>query len=296
MLATATEVAVSFERVIIPTDFSAESRAVIPYARALAEHRGSSIHFVHVVDPLPYRFGPEAESRTTREQTLSLAERDLAKFAAESCIARPCSKIVEGDFATEIRNYAEKHRASVLLVGSKSALGLEKLLVGSKAEEIVRSAPCPVLIVGPEAGSKAQQQVDFKKVLFATDFSGHSLAALPYVLGLHERFGSKLLLLYVVHPDIQSPAERQRMRRKYIDHLQMLVPASILRDVEPIVEFGDVEDTILEFARFEETDVIVLGVQAGGVFLRASTFLPHNRVAKVLAEAPCPIFAVHGQH
>ena len=142
-----------FKRILVPIDFSPPSDAALEYARSVAASYGASLHLLHVAED-PYRafysaevFVPEIEG--LREEILidtekRLKERlrpaDLTDFqaTADSVIGTPAGSIVE---------YAGGHDIDLIVMGTHGRGGMSHLLMGSVAERVVRTAPCPVLTV-----------------------------------------------------------------------------------------------------------------------------------------------------
>jgi nucleotide-binding universal stress UspA family protein len=86
----------------------------------------------------------------------------------------------------------------MLVLGTHGRSGVGKLLIGSVAEEVFRRAACPVLSIGPKVSQQPAGEIQFHNILFATDFSENSLAALPYAISLAEEDQAQLTLLYVI--------------------------------------------------------------------------------------------------
>lgn len=141
--------------VVAATDLSDPSLPAIRAAAALAEDLGAPLHLVHVVDfdrtmaTLSFAASIAAASIPTpvpaAEMTL-VAEQSLEAAAA---MQAPGStrKVLLGTPTTEILEYAKRVDAGVIVVGTLGRTGLDRVLVGSVAETIVREAPCSVLVV-----------------------------------------------------------------------------------------------------------------------------------------------------
>lgn len=142
-----------FKRILVPMDFSPPSDAALEYARSLAVRYGASLQLLHVAED-PYRafysaevFVPAVEG--LRDEILNDAAKrlgdrlrpsDIADYhaTAESIIGTPAACIVE---------YAEGHDIDLIVMGTHGRGGMSHLLMGSVAERVVRTAPCPVLTV-----------------------------------------------------------------------------------------------------------------------------------------------------
>ena len=134
-------------RILVPTDFSESSDAALEFARAIAERVGASIHLLHVLNEplLAEGLAAEAFSRTTpsfERSVLDAAKADLSGRADGAASA----EVVFGHPA-DIGAYASKLGADLIVMGTRGRTGIAHLFLGSVAETVVRSAPCPVLTV-----------------------------------------------------------------------------------------------------------------------------------------------------
>ena len=136
--------------------------------------------------------------------------------------------------AEEIVQYAEHEQIDLIVMGTHGRRAMAHLLVGSVAEKVVRTAPCPVLTVRiPNTNSSCRTRwrlamIALKKILVATDFSEAADAALAYGRALARTFGATLHVLHVVDdmymrlggdayaavlPDLQQEVEAQANRQ-----------------------------------------------------------------------------------
>jgi nucleotide-binding universal stress UspA family protein len=97
-----------------------------------------------------------------------------------------------------------------LQLGTHVIGGMDRFVLGSTAEEVLRQASCPVITVGPHGTSKEVIGPDFHKVLYATDFSEASLAAVPFAAILRKSSSASRRVLHVsTDPDFVSASEDQ---------------------------------------------------------------------------------------
>ncbi len=143
-----------FERVVVPFDFSTNSRAVLPQVKLWSELFGSRFTFVHVVEPFPYTLSdaPGTEALVAIERSMAAApERAQVAFddlSAEALggIEHDC-KVCAGNPAEEIVKTAEATNADLILTATHGATGWTRLALGSVAEHVVATAPCSVMTV-----------------------------------------------------------------------------------------------------------------------------------------------------
>ena len=143
-----------FTRILVPTDFSEPSDAALNYARALANKFGASVHLLHVIE-LGYptaAFGHETYLADSPGAHDALVKEAYAKFAPRvfpSDRARHgmTTEVLTGNSAATIVECAADQNIDLIVMGTHGRTGFEHLLMGSVAEHVVRTAPCPVLTV-----------------------------------------------------------------------------------------------------------------------------------------------------
>ena len=164
----------------------------------LAKQYGAKVHAIHVRFPATYPIvGPEA-----MPQIMEAAE-EQAKFEArqlhEMLATVPHDVTVrEGELWPTISDMVQKQNIDLIVIGTNGRTGVARALLGSVAEEIFRKAPCPVLTVGPHVSTDTERRLEMKEILYATDFSPESLAALPFAVSLAQEHQARLTLLNVI--------------------------------------------------------------------------------------------------
>jgi len=122
--------------ILCPLDFSAASVALVAYAAALAVGTGAELRLLYVQEPaVPAPAGMEAELR---------AHRTAAEAAGAS---RVRTDTAHGEAAATILAEAERHHADLIVIGAHGQTCLSRFLMGNTAEMVVRTAPCPTLLV-----------------------------------------------------------------------------------------------------------------------------------------------------
>ncbi len=153
----------SFDRFLVPFDFSDHSRAALALATDLARRVGAEVQLLHIVVPIVLSVpavGPTPMPALGLSVDLPReAERSLAQLVAplvESGLRVETHVVESSSIADTIRRYAEKIGADLIVMGTHGRTAIARVLLGSVTERTVREAPCPVLLtseVGPEAGS-----------------------------------------------------------------------------------------------------------------------------------------------
>lgn len=138
------------QTILAPTDFSELAARAVAYAFELASVRGGKVHIVHVYNIPAYPDGMAVgvDIVTPLEQA---AKQALAQ-EAEKYASRPefGGTILEmGDARESIVRHAKLLNADLIVMGTHGRTGFRHMLLGSVAERVVRTAPCPVLVVPP---------------------------------------------------------------------------------------------------------------------------------------------------
>lgn len=253
-----------FKNLLFATDFSPCSEMALPYARAIALRYGSTIHIVHVVGPEPL-IGPLAVHYPHVEDEDVAAWRALAKLiqgSALGCISYT-ETIERGPVWDVVSKLIADRHIDLIVLGTHGRGGLKHLVLGSVAEQIFRHAPCPVLTVGPKAHDGLREE-KIETMVYATDFSSGSRAALPYALCLARADRSKVILVHAVIPIVGDdvivvlPDELVENAKLELKHL---VPDDIRHEV--VVKIGPAADLILNVAADTKADLIVMGAHRG---------------------------------
>jgi nucleotide-binding universal stress UspA family protein len=153
----------SFDRFLVPFDFSDHSRAALALATDLARRTGAELQLLHIVVPIVLSVpavGPTPMPALGLAVDLPReAERSLAQLVApivESGLRVETHVVESSSIADTIRRYAEKIGADLIVMGTHGRTAIARVLLGSVSERTVREAPCPVLLtseVAPADGS-----------------------------------------------------------------------------------------------------------------------------------------------
>ncbi|MBZ5537395.1 MAG: universal stress protein [Acidobacteriia bacterium] len=288
---------IAMKNILFATDFSPASEAPLACAEAFARHYDSKLYLVHVIAPGADQEGAARTPPIPIEQTCHPVQERMSELSRSKGLQGiPHESIIrEGDIADTLSDIVRNWGIDLAVLGTHGRHEVQKFVLGSVAEAIFRRATCPVLTVGPRACGNAGGKMKLRRILFGTDLTPTSLAALPLALSLAQEHQAQLTLLWLVHPEIQSPSERHRIKTGYETQLQNLVPEETKRwcQVEAVVNFGLAAEGILQFADRQQTDLIVLGVRGLGVFDWAASHIPSPTAYVVAAQATCPVMTVH---
>ncbi|MCG1003674.1 MULTISPECIES: universal stress protein [Halobacterium] len=139
-----------YERILVPTDGSEETREAVEHAIDLAAEHGATIHALYVVNSasfsgLPMESSWESVASMMNEEGAAALD-DVESLAAERGV-RVERSLVDGNPSREIVRYAEDEDCDLVVMGTHGRGGIDRLLLGSVAEKVVRSSSVPVLTV-----------------------------------------------------------------------------------------------------------------------------------------------------
>jgi len=292
-----TKTRVSLKNILYATDFSPTAESALPYVLGLAKRFGATVHALHVRFPATSPVaGPEG-----MPQVMEAAEEQAqqeSKQLHELLAGLPHEVLIsEGDIWTTINDTVQQQKIDLIVIGTRGRTGIGRALLGSVAEEIFRRAPCPVLTVGPHVSKDTQRRLEMKEILYATDFSPESLAALPYATSLAQENQARLTLLHVIgEPKVGELVHPEHYVDSTLRQLRKLMPPDAELWCEPkfMVEQGPAADKIMEVAIARGADLIVLGVRGAEGGMGVTTHLLRPTAHRVVTQAQCPVLTVRG--
>ena len=264
---------------LVAVDFSDASFQALEYALAFAGRFNACIHLVYV-DEKKTRFAslvntpelfsdPAIELFSDREIAGRLKDEVQRRFSID-LPAKDCH-FRTGKAFTEICATAQKLDADVIVIATHGRTGLKHLTLGSTAEQVIRHANCPVLVVRQmsEPINTKGEGIALQKILVPVDFSECAREGAKYASVFAVRTGASLLLMHVYYPpdytaaDVTSvPPEWSQLvataRRNANDNLEKIVsalPTGI--SVETEVAIGTPIEKLVEATARPDIDMVI---------------------------------------
>lgn len=286
---------VKLEKILVGTDFSAASERALEYALSLARHYEAKIYLAHVITSDANVMLARELTATTHEKAARDAQERMGQILISGRLREvPHEILIElGALWPTMQTLIEKQQIDLVMVGTNGAGSLQKILIGSGAEEIFRQAKCPVLTVGPAIKGEVPRDVEFKNILFATDFGVGAEREAAYAFYLAQENQANLTLLHVVRHAEDYSDQGLSLKRDAITHeLAELVPAGgeLWCKPEFRMRLGEPVHEILEMAREKKADLIVMGAKRGTGL--AAGHVPRTVAYRVVCGAPCPVLTV----
>ncbi|TEU06858.1 MAG: universal stress protein [Candidatus Aminicenantes bacterium] len=280
-------------KILWATDFSEEAQESLLYADAFAKTFKAEIVALHVVPDFSAALYDAA--RVIKGELLQKmaavkgeAEEKIKAISKEKGI--PFEKIIvmEGTASKIIIDSAEKEGVDLIVIGRRGMSAVEKLFIGSVANQILRTSPVPILLTKKKTGTP-----QFKKIIVPTDFSEREEIERDLAWDLAKGFGSELTLLHVLelHDFEFSPRVLEELmesllgrlkRRKTREKADLQVTEDVYRAVNASVG-------IAEYAETHNFDLIVISTC---VQSKLERFFLGSTTEKVISYTQIPIFAI----
>jgi nucleotide-binding universal stress UspA family protein len=287
-MATITPAAVTFERILVATDFSDVSQRALEYAKVIAKPANSELLLVHV-SPLPdLIIPPEAtwiDVPAIQAEEAEQLEQTGAALRAEGYRARAIS--LSGSLHNELLGTLKECRVNLLVVGTHARKGFERLVSGSAAEALLRQAPCPVVCVGPAVPELHGDTWPIREIICATTLDPASAQVAAFAQKLAAFHQADLVLFHVKDPDAKQELDYESFQEAMRSYGAEDFGAHAW--LRPKVDSRSPAGSILELAISRGASLIVMGARNASP---ATTHVQGGIVAEVLAHAPCPVMTL----
>lgn len=286
------------DHILVACDVSPSSERALAYGGDLAERAGATLCVLHVHEgggDSAEEEGPVAESKKDRLQQ-QLEERCRNALHGVSLGGDRVSCVVQRSSAVApaIVQFAGEHNADLVVMGTHGRRGVPRLMFGSVAEEVLRTAPCPVLTVRAGAEDRPAP-ASVERLVAPVDFSDASRSALRYAARLATIYDAPLILthvidlpkiptVYEVEFDDLSPEEVAAKVEAELEAWGRSVSGEGV-DLSIVVETGNPVDTLLDRAS-TPSDLLVMATHGlSGVKRRVLGSVAEG----VLRRAPGPV-------
>ena len=292
-----------FNRVLVPLDGSILAERALAPALALGRHSGGEVILLRV--PIPEKllvftsagygllWPDEAVERSQNEAWDYLTSIHKAN---EQPTFKLRTEVNEGDVAGVIVDTALRDEVDMISMSTHGHSGITRWVLGSVTERVLRSAPCPVLVI--------RSPQPLRQILIPLDGSALAEHALAPGLELARSLGGEMTLLHAVEPPDAGETEHleqierglgRRLREDFYKgveaHLRDLAAAHQQAglNIRTVVKDGPAADSILEFAEAHGMDVIVMATH-GRTGLRRWVY--GSVTEKVLRGAACSLLVI----
>jgi len=280
------------KKILWATDFSDEGQEALLYAHAFAKTFKASIVALHVVpDFSPALYNAAYVIRGELEKRVRYVKEEAKERLQALKKAKGISfKVIikEGPASKKIIETAEEEKVELIVIGKRGMSAIEKLFIGSVANQVLRNSPVPILVTKKKSGTPR-----FKKILVPTDFSDQEEIERDFAWKLAKRFGSDLTLLHVLelHDYEFSPRMLDEMFSSLMKRLKQRKKRekADIKAKEEIYRAINASIGIVDYAETHNIDMIVISTY---VQSKLERFFLGSTTEKVISYTSIPIFAI----
>jgi nucleotide-binding universal stress UspA family protein len=285
--------AIQLDSIIFATDFSPASQNAGLYASAVSVHFGIGLVIAHAFTLVQAALEVEAERPFTSQQRVTLEhELKLTAEILDSGRGTTGSVLLEGDPREVIPALAKTKGPALIVLGTHGGGSLDRFVLGSTAEGILRHSSGPALTVGPNVNILRAGALKIRRILYATDCTAEAAHAAPVAVALADAFSAELDVLNVIHSrEIDHPEQLHRLQRHFYGAVEAIMPNNAGQVCEPhtFVSVGEPHTEILNHISDRGIDLLILGLRRNthlGMQNRTSGAFP------IIVKAKCPVITV----
>jgi len=284
---------VQIKRVLAAVDFSDWTGPVLKAAAEIAGERDAALTVVYAEMFLPPPYFTEGvieqiaasldkHKEAARDYLQETTQRELGDRAQVE------TRLVEASPTEGILRTAEQMDADLIVMGTHGRSGLNRFLLGSVAEKVLREARAPVLTLRGVGVDGDSCRLPFRKVLCPINYTPVAREALRYAADMARRSGAELIVMTSLEGE---EGGSEALTREHEQRLCADVPEEVQTHCElrPVVRHGSAAEQILRVAADEECDLVVIGAQHRP--LLETTILGTTSV-RVMRHASCPVLTV----
>ena len=296
---------VQLESILCATDLTETSDLAVAYGILLAREFRARLLVCHCIDlPAPSIYGeaylaPEEQLN----RNIAYANRRIAE-QMEGQDVKWESLLLVGHAAEEIARIAREQTIDMALTATRGHRGLKRMLLGSVTERLMRTLPCPLLVIPPIDNGvtmATDATLRFDKILVGCDFSPDADLAFQHGLAMAQEFQAELHLVHIIemplYTDTLKPvfAHRQDSTvviREFLQNkIDSLVPEDARHWCRPVtfLDEGQPYSQLLRYAESHQIDLIVLGVRGHGLI---DTMFIGSTTDRIIRRASCPVLSV----
>ncbi len=291
-------------RILCATDFSGFANDVVAYGITLAREFHATLYVCHVVDlPTVSMYGEAVVGPIEHQNRfIDYARGEIERLIGDQSVAYQ-ALITLGNPTDEITRLAAENSIDLVITATHGRSGLKRLFLGSVTERLMRTLPCPLLVLrGAESAvPAAHRKFPFRRILVGCDFSADSNLAFDYSLSMAQEFESELHLVHVVEPSgyrelFKLPSEpgdrfKKDLYDMILEKLRSLVPEEALNWISLNIKLlvGKPYEEIIRYTELNDIDLIALGIRGHGM---VEELLVGSTTDRVIRRSPCPVLSV----
>jgi nucleotide-binding universal stress UspA family protein len=282
---------INIKKILCPVDFFPASHAAVKYAAGLAANYDATIHFLHVLTPIPltaYEY-VDTEEVIHGLEASSAVEMNKLVAGLKGTGVRTETDVRLGDVYDEIKLAIEEVKPDLIVMGTHGRRSVERWFMGSTTEKLLRHSPVPLVTIAATGGKPSAPP---RRILVTTDFSEGTSDALAFAFSVAQENESKVTLLHVVNDvDVDVSGYRDSLINRVRKQLDDLVPAEARNwcEIATRVETGIPYRIIKRVLEDERIDLLVMNIHGKGMLDRA---LLGSTAERLVRTAGCPVMLI----
>ena len=280
------------KKILWATDFSDEAQEALLYADAFAKTFKANIVALHVIPDFSaalYDAAYVIKGELVKKVAAVKKDAEEKLKALQKAKGISLKSIVkEGTAAKVIIDVAEKEGVDLIVIGRRGMSAIEKLFIGSVANQVLRNSPVPILVTKKKTGVPR-----FKKIIVPTDFSEREEVERDFAWEIARGFGSELTLLHVLElhdyefsprvlDDMMDSLLKRLKQRKKREKTDIKIREDVYRAINAAIG-------IVDYAETHSYDLIVISTC---VQSKLERFFLGSTTEKVISYTHIPIFAI----
>ncbi len=283
------------KRVLLATDFSAASQAAFQAALLICRSFKADLYILNVFEYADANPPESGGLLLGLDSFYHDAKRSLDLLIEDARRAGICceGEIGSGMSYATILETADSRQIDLIVLGTRSIHGFERLVFGSTAEAVLRKAKIPVFTVGPQAAAGlSKMHAGGGTLVFATDFHETTTQALKSANSFSTAMNLPIHCLHVLPRGIENethPGVIPIIITEALEHLVAKVDEGVDPPVCAVTYGSEISGAVIEYARANDARLIVLGVRRASL---TASHVPAHIAYRIIAEAPCPVLTV----
>jgi nucleotide-binding universal stress UspA family protein len=280
-----------FDDILVPTDGSDCAQAAVGYAADLARRYNARVHALCVADSRTLENAPKYDQiKKEREEAAARTCNDLSVSGV------PVEQAVRADIPHKaIRRYATEQDIDLIVMGTHGRTGVERYLLGSVTEKVVRLSDVPVLTVKTEDDGAVTYP--YTDILVPTDGSEGAEAAIGPAVDVASTYDARLHALSVIDTmamgvDVRSGAivdALEESARLAVEFVEERATEASVSAVETAIEYGSPYRGIRSYIEEHDIDLVVMGTHGRSGIER---YLLGSVTEKTVRTSPAPVMTV----
>ena len=287
-----------YDTVLVPTDGSECAMVGASHGVRIAHGFDATVHAVHAVDTAtgltPLRLSQTTPARDDQRAAGEEMIDSVAHLGDELGVSVQ-TELIEGNPAESLHDYLTDKNIDFVAMGTRGRGNIERHLLGSVTDRIIRTSPVPVLTARTENDLTTPVD-DYTDILLPTRGGDGSELAVNHAVSIAAQFDATLHVIYVV--DVRSQAAKRDTYElgELLDELRTAVTDAVTDraaeagiDTQVAVQQGTPHSAIQRYAADQEVDLIIMGTQGRG---RVEQFLIGSITERTVRTADVPVITV----